>query len=419
MTNLRLNKVILIVFLLMPIVESLNGYYHGNGLSNIYRFILLLLIIVYFIRYGQRISGYVLNFMFITCTLLVILGIQFIWFHKNEGIFLADIKSILRILLAPLYFVFFYEGLRSRDISYEDLRQLLIGYSLLYSLLVIIPYLQGSGFVSYDFDGNGLMSKSTDVNGIGCKGYFIELNSLIAILSACAFFIKNMILKFLVNKQTNYLIIVTITYILLLASLFITATKLGIFLALLCAAILIIQILRCKIATKQKLIIVLVISTFLILLSFLLKNLFTEVFSRLSYFYGKSDGNILNVITSNRFSYLSESLMQIDESGHSLFIHFFGAGYYSSFALNGFNRNIVEMDWFDLYFSYGIIGFMTYVYFFKDIVFSLFFSKHNEMKIMLLIFFVYSFLGGHILVNSMTATFLAICLSYSSEVNEN
>lgn len=415
MTKLRLNKVILIVFLLMPIIESLNGYYYGKGISDGYRLLLLGLIISYFMQFGQRLSCYMLKLMFITCTLLVLLIIQFLWFHKNQGILMADIKSILRILLAPIYFVFFYEALRSKDISYMDLRNLLLGYSLLYSLLVVIPYLQGGGFVSYDFDGNGLMAKTAEVKGIGCKGYFIELNSLIAILSACAFFIKNMILKFIKKKQTNWLILTTITYILLIAALFITATKLGIVLAFLCSGILIIQILQCQILVKQKLFIVLFISSFLIILRVLLGNLFTEVLSRLDYFYGQSDGDILNVITSNRFSYLTESLQQIDQSGHSLFIDFFGAGYYSSFSLDGFKRSIVEMDWFDLYFSYGIVGFTAYLYFFKDAVFSLFFSKRYEMKSMLLIFFMYSFLGGHIIVNSMTATFLAVCLSYSSD----
>lgn len=415
MTKLRLNKVILIVFLLMPIIESLNGYYYGKGISDGYRLLLLGLIISYFMRFEQRLSCYMLKLMFITCTLLVLLIIQFLWFHKNQGILMADIKSILRILLAPIYFVFFYEALRSKDISYMDLRNLLLGYSLLYSLLVVIPYLQGGGFVSYDFDGNGLMAKTAEVKGIGCKGYFIELNSLIAILSACAFFIKNMILKFIKKKQTNWLILTTITYILLIAALFITATKLGIVLAFLCSGILIIQILQCQILVKQKLFIVLFISSFLIILRVLLGNLFTEVLSRLDYFYGQSDGDILNVITSNRFSYLTESLQQIDQSGHSLFIDFFGAGYYSSFSLDGFKRSIVEMDWFDLYFSYGIVGFTAYLYFFKDAVFSLFFSKRYEMKSMLLIFFMYSFLGGHIIVNSMTATFLAVCLSYSSD----
>lgn len=415
MTKLRLNKVILIAFLLMPIIESLNGYYYGKGISDGYRLLLFGLIISYFMCFGQRLSCYMLKLMFITCTLLVLLIIQFLWFHKNQGVLMADIKSILRILLAPIYFVFFYEALRSKDISYMDLRNLLLGYSLLYSLLVVIPYLQGGGFVSYDFDGNGLMAKTAEVKGIGCKGYFIELNSLIAILSACAFFIKNMILKFIKKKQTNWLILTTITYILLIAALFITATKLGIVLAFLCSGILIIQILQCQILVKQKLFIVLFISSFLIILRVLLGNLFTEVLSRLDYFYGQSDGDILNVITSNRFSYLTESLQQIDQSGHSLFIDFFGAGYYSSFSLDGFKRSIVEMDWFDLYFSYGIIGFTAYLYFFKDAVFSLFFSKRYEMKSMLLIFFMYSFLGGHIIVNSMTATFLAICLSYSSD----
>lgn len=418
MTKLRLSKVILIVFLLMPIIESLNGYFYGKGISDAYRFLLMVLIIGYFMRFGQRLSCYMLKFMFLTCIFLLVLVIQLLWFHKNQGVFMADIKSVLRILLAPMYLVFFYEALHAKDISYTDLRNLLLGYSLLYSLLVVIPYLQGGGYVSYDFDGNGLVSKASEVKGIGCKGYFIELNSLIAILSACSFFIKNMIIKFINKKQNNQLLLATVIYILLVAALFITATKLGIVLAFLCSGILIIQILQCNILIKQKLFIVLFISSFLIILRLLLGNLFTEVLSRLDYFYGQSDGDLLNVITSNRYSYLIESLKEIDQSGHSTFIDFFGAGYYSSFSLNGFKRSIVEMDWFDLYFSYGIFGFASYLYFFKDAVFALFSSKRNEMKSMLLIFLLYSFLGGHIIVNSMTATFLAICLSYSSDIYE-
>ena len=89
---------------------------------------------------------------------------------------------------------------------------------------------------------------------------------------------------------------------------------------------------------------------------------------------------------------------------------------YSSFSLDGFKRSIVEMDWFDLYFSLWHRRIhCVFILFVKDAVFSLFFSKRYEMKSMLLIFFMYSFLGGHIIVNSMTATFLAVCLSYSSD----
>lgn len=275
--------------------------------------------------------------------------------------------------------------------------------------------MKGAGYVSYDVDGNGLMSKMSEVKGIGCKGYFIELNSLIAILSACSFFIKNMITHTINKKQNRQTLIAASIYLLLVAALFITATKLGIVLALLCTGILIVQIVQCQVTSRYKWGIVLFIGSFLLLMRFLLGNLFTEVLSRLNYFYGQSDGDILNVITSNRFSYLIESMKQIDQSGHSWFIDFFGAGYYSSFSLDGFKRSIVEMDWFDLYFSYGIIGFTAYLYFFRDALFSLFVSKNNEMKSMLLIFFMYSFLGGHIIVNSMTATFLAICLSYSSD----
>ncbi|MGL9796304.1 O-antigen ligase family protein [Enterococcus sp. DIV1283b] len=416
MMKVRLAKVILIVFLLMPVVESINGYFYEMNISDMYRLFIFILIAWYFLRYVKYLSSNVFKLMFVACTMLVLLLLQFFLFHKNQEVFLSDIKSTLRILLTPIYVVFFYEAMRSKTINRENLRRLILGYSLLYGLLVIVPYLQGVGYLSYDFDRNGLMSKMSEANGIGCKGYFIELNSLIAILSVCSFFLKDMIIHTINKKQNGQMLFVAIIYLLLITTLFITATKLGIVLALLCTGILIIQILRCQRIFRYKLGIILFISCFLLFVRFFLGNLFTEVFSRLDYFYKQSDGDVLNVITSNRFRYLIESMQQIDQSSHSWFIDLFGAGYSSSFVLDGFKRRIVEMDWFDLYFSYGIIGFTAYLYFFKDAIFSLFVSKNNEMKNMLLIFFMYSFLGGHVIVNSMTATFLAICLSYSYEI---
>ncbi|MBF8807225.1 MAG: O-antigen ligase family protein [Enterococcus lacertideformus] len=101
-------------------------------------------------------------------------------------------------------------------------------------------------------------------------------------------------------------------------------------------------------------------------------------------------------------------------------IYLFGAGYSSPFSPTDaeIKRSIVEIDWFDFLFSYGVIGFISYIAFFKKTIILLFFSKKNEMRDMLIIFFIYSFMGGHILVNSMTATFLAIYLSYSSDVEK-
>lgn len=413
--KVRLGKIILIVFLLMPVVESINGYFYGKNVSDMYRLVLLILIAGYFLQCVEYLSSNVFKLMFIVCIMLVLLLLQFFWFHKNQVNFLSDIKSTSRILLAPIYFVFFYEAMQSKAINREDLRKLILGYSLLYSLLVVIPYFQGTGYVSYDFDGNGLIAKMSEVKGVGCKGYFIELNSLVAILSACSFFLKNTIIYTINKKQNKQILIAVSSYILLVAALFITATKLGIVLALLCTSVLIVQIFRCQVTSRYKLGLVLFIGSFLLFIYFFMGNLFTEVFNRLNYFYSQSDGDILNVLTSNRFNYLIESMKQIDQSDYSWFIEFFGAGYYSSFSLDGFKRNIVEMDWFDFYFSYGIVGFIAYLYFFKDAFISLFISKNNEMKSMILIFFIYSFLGGHIIVNSMTVTFLAICLIYSSD----
>lgn len=43
-----INRVIIFLFMIMPIVESLNGLYFGSGISDMYRLITIILIVFYF-----------------------------------------------------------------------------------------------------------------------------------------------------------------------------------------------------------------------------------------------------------------------------------------------------------------------------------------------------------------------------------
>lgn len=409
-------SVILFLIAIMPIIESINGYLNGKGVSNVYRFITIFFIAIYLILFNKVISANMIALLYLITIFLFIILIQFIFFYNNQNILIDEIKSILRFFLCPIYFVFFSEAILNNDVEKKTIDKIILLYSFLFGSILFGLYIFKFGFVSYDFEANELTSFVSDTKGLGFKGFFIELNSLVAILSACLFFMKDEILKNMESKRT--VIIYLSIYMLLIFALFITATKFGIVISYIFSMIFIVQILKKSLSKKRKIGILVAVVFILLLLKFFFGNLFYDVFDRLSYFFSTTKGNSLDVLFSNRISYLFEIINSIDNSQNSIFISIFGKGFNTSLFDTGSERSIVEIDIFDLCFSYGIIGTYSYFYFFKDSFCQLFISKFNSIKNMILILYIYSFLGGHIIFNSMTATFLAICLSYVSTTSK-
>jgi len=408
MTNKNYVTMISFVFCLMPIIESLNGFLYGKGISDVYRLLTIVLIIIYFSVYRRDVQQSIIGLLFFISIFLGLIIAQYLFFHGDQVIFIKDIKSMIRILLCPIYYLFFKETILNGDINKNDLKKIIFVYSCLFSLLIVLLYFFDAGFVSYDFEKNELTSLVTDTKGVGFKGFFIELNSLIAILCACLFFVKNEILSFL--KAKGHYIFHLIIYLLICVSLVITGTKFGIFFFFICSLVFIIQILCSFLEVKIKVFFLICLSLFLVFLKLVLGNIFIGIFQRLVYFFLENEGLVLNVLFSNRLNYLCEMLKYIDISNYSIFINVFGKGF--NYYFLEYKRSIVEIDFFDLYISYGIIGISSYFYFFKDSFYQLLFSKDNCIRNMIIILYVYSFLGGHIIFNSMSATFLAICLSY-------
>lgn len=405
-------SVILFFLVIMPIIESLNGYLNGIGISNIYRFATVFLIVIYFVLFNKKLPSSLITFLFLVTIFEFIILIQFFFFHNDQNLLINDIKSMLRFFLCPIYFLFFNDALFNKDIEKKTIQKIILIYSFLYGIILLGLYIFKFGYVSYDFEANKLVTFASKSYGLGFKGFFIELNSLVAILSACLFFMKNKILNNV--KSKSILMLYLSIYLLLIFSLFITATKFGIVISIICSIIFIVQILRKPLALKLKIGVLVTVVFILLFSNYFFGDLFYNVLNRLSYFFSTTDGTSLNVLFSNRISYLFDTIRSIDISQNSIFINIFGKGFNTSLFYTGNERSIIEIDFVDLYFSYGMIGICSYFYFFKDIFCQLIVSKNHCIKEMIIILYVYSFLGGHIIFNSMTATILAICLSYAT-----
>lgn len=410
--TLKITRIIYGLLLIMPIIESFNGYLIGYHISDGYRIILGILIFVYLLTSGSKISQSSFQAMTVITVFLLLTFLQFLLLHGFQTVLKNDLKTVFRIMLLPLYVAYFKQAFSNKDLGKQDIVRLFTAYSVQFMLLVIFPFLFNTGLVTYDIQTNSL----TATTGVGCKGFFIEVNSLVAILIAMMAYAGETSWKKFQSAQYVNCILYLVVSLGNAWALFIVSTKTGIVMAVLYELFFIIRfVIMAKIVLKLRVMIAilfLVLSPFFIML---IKDFLSDFFIRTKYFYSLFGGDWVRFLTSSRSVYLSLTIKQISSSINELVIDLIGGGYYLSFfkPYEMYKRSVIEMDWFDFYFSYGLVGVIVYVSYFKNSIVSYLFLKHTEcIKIIFTIFLIYSFFAGHIFFNSMTATILSMCIVY-------
>lgn len=410
--TVKVNKLIYGLLLIMPIIESFNGYLIGYHISDGYRIILGILIFVYLLTSGSKIDQSSFQAVTVITVFILLTFLQFLLLHGFQTVLKNDLKTVFRIMLLPIYVAYFKKSFSSKDLEKQDIVRLFTAYSVQFMLLIIFPFLFNTGLATYDIYTNSLTSKI----GIGCKGFFIEANSLVAILIAMMAYAGETSWK---NFQSMQYVNCTLYLLVCLGNvwaLFIVSTKTGIVMAILYVLFFIIRfVIKAKTLFKirvKMIIFFLALSPFFVTL---IKNSLDDFFIRTKYFYNLFGGDLVRFLTSSRSVYLRLTIKQISSSANESIIDLIGGGYYLSFfkPYEMYKRSVTEMDWFDFCFSYGLTGVIVYASYFKNCIVSYLFLKHTEyIKVVFTIFLIYSFFAGHIFFNSMTATILSLCFVY-------
>ncbi len=409
----KINKLVYVLFLFMPVIESFNGYFVHLAISDIYRILINVLIVCSVVIYQKNFYKSVVDAILLVSVLIVLTLLQLLLLHGNLVVLKSDLNTIFRIMLFPMYVAYFKVAIKSNWIKINSIINILDAYSIQYMLLVIVPNIFGLGLATYDSTVNSTVTLISDTS-IGNKGYFLEVNSLIAILIAMMIYSGETAWKGKFYKSFSsyygfmFLISLGNIYALLLV-----ATKTGIAMAILYIFFFLIRLLIYTNMLKE---IKFLILLFLIIVLFnsgkLLEEMFADVIKRGMYFFNLFQGDWLRFLTSSRSEYLKQTFQNIDKSGKGLIITVIGGGYYLNFTnLNEFyKRSVTEMDWFDFYFSYGVVGVIFYINYLKNGLLNyLFLNKYKQIKIIVTVFLVYSFFAGHIIFNAMTVTILAMC----------
>ena len=403
----------MLTFSVMPIIESLNGKYFGNHISDLYRLLLVALIIVYLVMDTLK-----YNFMPQVFKTVIIISIfiglnffQYLLLHGQLSILSSDFKTTARILLCPIYFCFFYVSIKRKDLSRQTLIRLLYTYSILYSALIVIPYWLGKGYVTYDTAKNSFLGSE----GIGFKGYFIETNSLVALLIGSMFVIGESLMVKVNQLNLKAIIINAVVLGSIVFSLVLISTKTGIIVAVVYLIIIFYRILICQSIKKNYRVLffsILMLTTPFFVLS--LKTSVSDLVGRWKYFSNTFNGDLLKLITSSRSTYFINSASDASKSDNFITLSIIGGGYSLDFVkpYEIFKRDVIEMDLLDLYFAYGFVGFIGYLNYFKNSLVNFILSDKSGVKYMLAALLIYSLFAGHVIFNPMTATFLSICFAY-------
>ena len=150
----------------------------------------------------------------------------------------------------------------------------------------------------------------------------------------------------------------------------------------------------------------------------------SDLMTRITYFWDRLD--IYTFIFSSRNIYLFD-FFEIYKKEYNIIEMIFGVGQSSFESLN--NDQIIELDFFDIYFAYGLIGTILFVFYILYILINaklktmsgnFFIFSHYSIYISVLLITL-SFFSGHIFNSGMAAVFIGcvFALMYYNSNYEN
>ncbi len=336
---------------------------------------------------------------------LFIYGLLFLIPYFNNGMLFLELKSLLKVYYFIIILILFYTNKdKIKDFDYKYLNYIFI----IYILFILIPNLIGN-FGSYD------------IAKIGEKGLFNSANEIGAILS---FLFPVYVYKMFDDKHKIKYIPIIILYI---CTIFIIGTKVPVMAFIITALFFGIKYFMETIKKKQiKQTIILVSSvTILTIFSIIIipkTPFYSNIKTHMNYFEINSVKEIFtkyenldNIIFSERLS-LTEDNMAYYKS-QSTYKKLLGSGYYEIKDAQIIERKTAEIDYVDIFVSFGIIGtllfFIPVIYVLTNFIIE--FKKLDKKQTLYLVlyFLIFSIalFSGHIFVAPAVSIYLAMFLT--------
>lgn len=403
--NLKISfSVVMIIYFMLSLtlmIDFLNGFFPMLHIGEIFRILLLALcsmqLISNSINHGLFLISIIIFLIFnIACA-------EIFGYNSNciQDIAVA-IKSTIVFVISSTLILLYKRGKLNFTIENVLYNNMLYG-----PLLLIMSSVFGFGVSSYSWDNSG----------IGTKGTFLSLNSInVALMILYMFSIYNVTNLKSKVKWTFFSIYIAVPMVLL-------GTKTS-FLILFFAPILFIVLNKDKNNFLKCLIVFFVFIGIAFVFQSYILEILEPIISRQLYLMEARD------LSTYLFSTRNTRVMHIFDlyfSDFTIFEILCGKGYsVSHFIFGIYDGNValpIEMDFVDIFVSYGLIG-MIFTYFYSMLIIYL-----SEMQCRkgtrfffwsALVVLIYGTMAGHVFLEAISSTFFAIILAglYISSVDD-
>ena len=279
----------------------------------------------------------------------LIIGLYFIFYiigtiiYKDSN-YIFEIQNLVKVFYFPILFVSLYSIKDYIRIS----RMTLFTVVFLYLILLFIPTIFGVGYKSYEITKAGTLGFYNSAN---------EISGIISILTPIVFII------FFESKKIIPIIMFTVMYLIVILTI---GTKTPLLSLLITTGIALLYLWRFLFKSKQfKNIIVSILVIILGLVGLVIvgpkTNFYKNIRTHLDYLkldhvtdVFKDEKLVDHFIFSQRLTFLKNRNKLYNKS--NTYQKLFGIGYLK----NGKEFKMIEMDYFDIFYSHGIIGFIIY-----------------------------------------------------------
>lgn len=394
------NKIISIFILLQPILDLVTGLcvnlFNLNITIGIVIRMLFLLFIIYttIIVYKKKLAFYIYLCIFLY-SILYLIGI----IVYKDGVIFNELQGLLKALYFPIILISLYDLKEEFKVSNMTLFTTLF----LYLILILVPNFLGIGFDSYKIAKSGNLGFFNAAN---------EISGIISILTPIMF----IIIKELKNKYLKVLFPIIYLVVILTIG---TKTPLLTLLITMGMSFLYYLIKCLKKKTYKPIIytgLILIVALFSLLLiipkTTFYKNIkihldFLEVDNIVDIF--KDKDLIDHFVFSQRLTFLEQKAEIYAKS--SLYENLFGIGYTD----NGKQTKLIEMDYFDLLYSHGIVGFILLFTIYGIVLYKI--SRYRSiitynnymLKLSVFLIIILSLFTGHI-ITAPAVSMIAIAI---------
>lgn len=405
----NIEKILIIFLYLQPFLDiitaiSIKKFDINLTIGSIVRLLFLVFCFIYLVFINKEHKKKNIFFLIIIGSYFIIYtGINF--YYKDLTSTIYEVKNLLNTFYLPVVLIAFIEIFKQYKIKF-NLKHLVIIFSI-YIFSIIIADITNTSFLSYSH------------SKLGSIGWFLSANAIGNILS----FLLPIIIYHLIykkNKLFGSLLILSTLYVFATMGTKVPILSLGIILTTNFLYYFIKSIKEKKyknISLLISLFLIIIVSTILILpktsfyknikihMNYYKINNILEIFTDYD--------NINNLIFSERLTFLKNTNNSYKNAPIPAKV--FGIGYIENFNTAKESTKTIEIDYFEVFYRHGIVGFIIYFSVFIKFLYIVikkalakFTLINTEYLTSIILILLLSLFSGHILVTPAVSIFIAI-----------